>query len=61
MKIAFIAAVMLALASSSAPAAEPQASRCLAYPPLCPYGQSPLCVCDNDFSYNCIWMCASTR
>jgi hypothetical protein len=61
MKIAFIAAVMLALASSSAPAAEPQASRCLAYPPFCPYGQSPLCVCDNDFSYNCIWMCASTR
>lgn len=61
MKIAFVAAVMLALASSSAPAAEPQASRCLAYPPFCPYGQSPLCVCDNDFSYNCIWMCASTR
>ena len=61
MRIAFIAIVILALASSSAPAAEPQISRCLSYPPLCPYGQSPLCVCENDFSYNCVWMCASTR
>jgi hypothetical protein len=61
MRIAFITAIVIAVASTSAPAAEPQASRCLAPQPFCPYGQAPLCVCDNDFSYNCIWMCASTR
>jgi len=56
-----IALALVILSASSAPAAEPQAPRCLGYPPFCPYGQAPLCVCENDLSYNCIWMCASTR
>lgn len=56
-----IALALVILSASSAPAAQPQASRCLGYPPFCPYGQAPLCVCENDLSYNCIWMCASTR
>lgn len=57
-----LALVILSAASAPASEAEPmQRSRCLGYPPFCPYGQAPLCVCENDLSYNCIWMCASTR
>lgn len=54
-------ALMLATRTEAAPAPEPQGSRCLGYPPFCPAGQAPLCVCESDYSYNCIWMCASTR
>ncbi|MGA1062102.1 MAG: hypothetical protein ACO3VH_07205 [Ilumatobacteraceae bacterium] len=61
MRIIIAALALIAIASTSAPAAEPQGSRCMSIPPFCPYGQSPLCVCQDDYSYNCIWMCASTR
>lgn len=61
MRIIITALALIAIASTSAPAAEPQASRCMSFPPFCPYGQAPLCVCQDDYSYNCMWMCASTR
>lgn len=62
MKSILTALAILAIASTSAPAAEPQqSSRCMALPPLCSYGQRPLCVCENDYSFNCMWMCASAR
>jgi hypothetical protein len=54
--------LMLATRTEAAPQAEPQqSSRCIMPKPFCPYGQEPLCVCQDQFSYSCIWMCASAR
>jgi hypothetical protein len=61
MKTIAAIAIALMLASRTEAAPEPTAGRCMGYPPFCPYGQAPLCVCQDDYSYNCIWMCASTR
>jgi hypothetical protein len=61
MKTIAAIAIALLLASRTEAAPEPAAGKCMSYPPFCPYGQSPLCVCQDDYSYNCIWMCASTR
>lgn len=56
-----IALAMLLLAATSDAAPEPQQSRCMAFPPFCPYGQHPICVCQDQYSYQCVWMCGSTR
>lgn len=57
-----IAITMLLLASVSEAKPEPQqSSRCMAFPPFCPYGQHPICVCQDQYSYQCVWMCGSTR
>lgn len=52
---------ILAIGQTSEAAEPQQSSRCMALPPLCSYGQRPLCVCENDYSFNCMWMCASAR
>jgi hypothetical protein len=61
MKTIAAIAIALMLASRTEAAPEPASSKCMSYPPFCPYGQAPLCVCESDYSYSCIWMCASTR
>lgn len=57
-----IAITMLLLASVSEAQPEPQqSSRCMGFPPMCPMGQHPICMCQNDYSLNCMWMCGSAR
>lgn len=57
-----IAITMLLLASVSEAQPEPQqSSRCIMAPPICMAGQRPICVCQDDYSLNCMWMCGSAR
>lgn len=56
-----IALTMLLLASVSEAQPEPQSTRCIMAPPVCLGGQQPICVCQSEYSLNCMWMCGSAR
>lgn len=43
---------LIAIASQEAPA---EAGNCWGLKPLCPPGQSPVCICQN---YQCMWICS---
>jgi hypothetical protein len=33
-------------------------SRCMSVKPICPPGKHPMCICESDYSYKCMWICA---
>jgi hypothetical protein len=62
MKTIAVITLILGLASRTEAAPEPQqSSRCISVPPICAPGQAPVCFCESQYSYNCMWICGSTR
>lgn len=53
-----VAIIVAASAAQPAEAAEPLTSRCYTIPPICMPGARPVCICENDYSINCSWICA---
>lgn len=52
--LAFVAILIGAVAYAPAPAC---AGTCMGIPPMCPIGQRPVCLCDQNHGTTCRWVC----
>lgn len=56
--VLMLVAVSLAHVAPVAPGSEVM-SRCMSFPPFCPVGTEPICLCESATSFKCWWVCAS--
>jgi hypothetical protein len=54
-----IAFMFFALVAASPASGNELVSRCMSVEPVCRPGTRPMCICENDYSFRCAWICGS--